>query len=230
MPEEEAVKEKPVERTRVSPETAKATMERLQKEGILPKKEGSPPPEKAFPQKPEKRAEILKSYPGEETIPADIKEELTEKARKLNTMAMGTGEASSEKPPVYQPPHLEAQGGAKTLKRIIEAEEKLEAARSGVPQPTAPLAPPPEKEVSIPSQDVAPAAAPWIKKEQPRMVGGTQEAAVRQVGVAPATKPSLPTREEVAAKQSLEQGQQIKRRWYERIPFLRALRGEKSPS
>lgn len=149
-------------------EAAKATMERLQRRGILPVKEedeptpqpqSTPPAEeeyfpikKAFPQEPEEQAKIIGSFPGEETIPPEVKRELTEKVRKLNTMAMGTSEGSSEtettakvapftdKPtgqglpgteiptPPPQPEHLEAKGGAAPLKRILKAQEEIEKA------------------------------------------------------------------------------------------------------
>jgi hypothetical protein len=34
----------------------------------------------------------------------------------------------------------------------------------------------------------------------------------------------------VAAQQSVQQGQEIKKRWYDKIPFLNILRGERKPA
>ena len=115
------------------------------------------PIKKAFPQEPEEQAKIVESYrqpDTEETIPPEVKRELTEKARRLNTMAMGTSEGpgeTSEVPrvtPVIDQPtgqgipgteiptpaqseHLEAKGGAAPLKRILKAQEEVEKAKGG---------------------------------------------------------------------------------------------------
>jgi len=227
-----------------TPETAKATLERLQRKGILPVREETAAAKKAFPQKPEERAKIVASYPGEETIPSEVKRELTEEARKLNTIAMGTGsEVTPETPPtspvqtpvkespkrqqvtpapekefsVAEEERSQAEQNAAWAERVL-AENRAEKLPAETPEP-----------VKIASQEVAPAAAPWIKKEQARMVSGTQRAAVG-VGAAPQARPPLPTTEQVAAKQSIEKGQQIKKRWLDRIPFLRILRGERNPA
>ena len=172
MAEDQKIKESEVKVPLRGPEAAKATMERLQKKGILPVKEEEPtaqpqptppaeeeyfPIKKAFPQEPEEQAKIVESYrqpDTEETIPPEIKRELTEKTRKLNTMAMGTSEGPGEtkevpnispftdKPtgqglpgteiPTPPPPteHLEAKGGAAPLKRILKAQEEIEKAGS----------------------------------------------------------------------------------------------------
>ena len=150
-------------------EAAKATLERLQQKGILPTKQEMATPEtpvappfpeipqgqeydsakKAFPQGPDVRAKIVESYGGTDTIPPAVKQELTAQARKLNTIAMGTGEASSEaeqpkvpafteSPTTQTPPpteasttppeeHLEAKGGAAPLRRILEAQKPVES-------------------------------------------------------------------------------------------------------
>jgi len=155
------------------PAAAKATLERLQKKGILPvkpeagsskahtppfvpeasAKETYDPARKLFAQEPEINSKIVESYGGEDTIPADIKKELTAEARKLNTMAMGTGESSETEQPVktapfsemptdqdspvaetpgFTPPHLEAKGGSAFLKKALEANKPPEP-RTGLP-------------------------------------------------------------------------------------------------
>ena len=149
------------------PEAAKATLERLQQKGILPTKKEDAVPEtpvvppfpeipqgqpydaakKAFPQEPEVRAKIIESYGGTDTISPAVKQELTSEARKLNTIAMGTGEASSEAeqppkvppftespssptPPLAETPatppveHLEAKS---PLKRMLEGQKPVES-------------------------------------------------------------------------------------------------------
>jgi len=98
-----------------------------------------------------------------------------------------------------------------------------------------------------------PATAPsWLKREQARLTPKYVETALGQGPVTPApdyreqvaqrgvgqmveTKTQAaptpaPAVEQVAAKQSIAQGQEIKRRWTDRIPFLKILRGEAKPN
>lgn len=108
----------------LNPEALKRSIEsgikkgKLSSEGIPPKSSGpSPtfPTEKLWPTK-EKQAEALAAIPYQkEAVPVEVKEELTEAARKFNTLGM--------------PEHLEAKGGQAPLKRIIEARKKIEQVR-----------------------------------------------------------------------------------------------------
>ena len=120
------------------------------------------------------------------------------------------------------------------------------------PAPVPPPAETPSQTETFPTTATsteAPATAPsWLKREQTRLAPKYVETAVRQGPVRPApdyreqvaqrgigqvvetkTQPPAtpaPALEQVAAKQSISRGQEIKRRWYDRIPFLRILRGE----
>lgn len=248
MAEEQAVDEKETKVPLRGARAAKATMERLQRKGILPTREApsvaaSPPEEderagKAFNIKTEDIPRAVRSIPfSRETIPPDIKRELTEKARELNTIAMGTGSEGSPETPtlpatpapkkefsVLEEEQHQAEQNAPWTERVL-AENRAQRQAEAPQPPAEPLEP-----VKIASQEVPLAAPAWTVKEKERMVTGAQRAAVRQVGATPPARAPLPTTEQVAAKQSIEQGQKIKKSWLDRIPFLKVLRGEKSPA
>jgi hypothetical protein len=230
------------------PAAALASLKRAQEKGTWPQREPLPRPtssaqntkentydsaKKIFPTK-ETQEKVLSAIPGEETIPPDIKQELTETTKKLNTIAMEGSDLKSERPqeqpqPPYGPPTAEQaqarQEGVDRFKTILRTQEN--PSEFTPPPATAKPEKPPTPSVTIPSQEVAPAAAPWIKKEQGRMTQGTQATAIKQTGPLPEGKAPLPTSEQVAAQQSIAQGQEIKKRWIDRIPFLKIIGGKK---
>lgn len=176
-------------------------------------------------------------------------------------------ETPKERIPLYQRPAAKAAVKQAQEQKTIPSEANMEQAqrpaweervlaRNRAERIAAESAPEPEETpmepVSIPSQEPAPAAAPWIKQEQERMVKGTHKEAAGQAGQKPTpsireqraqraieqlietkTKAPIPppsSSEQVAAAQSVRQGQEIRKHWYDRIPFLKILRGERRPA
>lgn len=136
---------------------AKESIKKAQDTGSWPKKETPQtiavvsdatektyPTEKMYPKK-EVREKMLDSFPNQkQTIPSEIKEELTKEVTKLNTMAVDikkektpiTTELSKVKPfvkekvasssPDQTPEVFKAQGGAEPLKRIMKAQGEMD--------------------------------------------------------------------------------------------------------
>jgi hypothetical protein len=144
----------------IDPARLKASLERTQGIKPFPEKSGSLPAsliqeyptEKEYPTE-EARKKAMASLTSPETIPPEIKKELTEETRRFKNKVMATqGEEASEtkelphvppfaeegppeEPPVepveptgpYNPQeHIEAKGGAATLRRIEEAQREME--------------------------------------------------------------------------------------------------------
>lgn len=140
---------------------AKESIKKAQDTGSWPKKETPQsiavtsntvektyPTEKMYPDT-KVREKVLDSIPNqEETIPSEIKRELTEEAKKLDTMTMETGGEKTEKKtelpqvkpfieekatppsPAQVPETIKAQGGAEPLRRIMKAQEEMEQERA----------------------------------------------------------------------------------------------------
>ena len=229
------------------------------------------PAKKLFPTE-EERAKVLSSVPAtEETIPPEIKRELTEEARKLNTMAMaGTEETSETQQPQVQSPYgpptpekVQArQEGVNRFKKIMEAQKEVKVAKSGASQPkpletktvasapsSEPTPPPAPKTPASTAEEPGDARPFWLRKQAQVVEQEKNQAAVGQIGqkktpsiaeqraqraveqlIETKTQPPpapLPTTEQVAAQQSVQKGQEIKKRWSDRIPFLNILRGKR---
>jgi hypothetical protein len=104
-----------------------------------------PQTEKKYPTQ-EEREEALAKMPGEETVPLEIKEELTEETKRIHTTAMEGGEKKQAELPKVKPfieekvapsstqaPEiLKARGGAEPLKRILEAQKKLDREKAAL--------------------------------------------------------------------------------------------------
>ncbi len=94
----------------------------------------------------EEREEALAKMPGEETIPPEKKEELTEETKRIHTTAMEGGEKKQAELPKVKPfieekvapsstqaPEiLKARGGAEPLKRILKAQEKMDREKAAL--------------------------------------------------------------------------------------------------
>ena len=104
-----------------------------------------PQTEKKYPTQ-EEREEALAKMPGEETVPLEIKKELTEETKRIHTTAMEGGEKKQAESPKVKPsieekvapsstqaPEiLKAGGGAEPLKRILKAQEKMDREKAAL--------------------------------------------------------------------------------------------------
>jgi len=109
-----------------------------------------PQTEKKYPTQ-EEREEALAKMPGEETVPLEIKEELTEETKRIHTTAMEGGEkkqaespkvkpfiedAQAPPPPSRAPKPISPQAGGKaekriSMKEILDAQKKIDEIKEG---------------------------------------------------------------------------------------------------
>jgi len=147
--------------TKAGFDRAKESIKKAQDTGSWPKKETPQsmavvsstvkktyPTEKMYPDA-KVREKVLDSIPNqEETIPSEIKRELTEEAKKLDTIKMEMEAERAPKttelpkvkpfeekeaafsPPTQTPETFKAQGGAEPLRRIMKAQEEMEQERA----------------------------------------------------------------------------------------------------
>ena len=86
-------------------EAARKSIESAIRKGAWPKREelSSPEIQREWPTK-EEQQRVLSQIPGKETVPTEIKRELTEEAKRLNTMAIGSGGESDTE--IKELPHV----------------------------------------------------------------------------------------------------------------------------
>lgn len=109
-----------------------------------------PQTEKKYPTQ-EEREEALEEMPGEETVPLEIKEELTKETKRIHTTAMEGGEkkqaelpkvkpfiedAQTPSPPSRAPGLISPQAGGKaekriSMKEILDAQKKIDEIKEG---------------------------------------------------------------------------------------------------
>ena len=199
--------------TKTGVDRAKESIKKAQDAGSWPKKEipqsitgtsdaveKTSPTEKMYPKK-EVREKMLESYLGQkETIPPEIKEELTKGAEILETVTMETGEEKTPKTtelpkvgtfvegnvtplPVQAPETLKAQGGAEPLKRIMKAQKEMDQEKVAYQESAAERMKTriEHKQVEVPSEakDYIPPSQAQRKKSipQPTIEPAPQEAA-----------------------------------------------------
>ncbi len=129
-----------------------------------------PQTEKKYPTQ-EEREEVLAKMPGEETVPLEIKKKLTEETKRIHTTAMEGGEKKQAELPKVKPsieekvapsstqaPEiLKARGGAEPLKRILEAQKKLDREKAALKESASERAKAriKQKQVEVPSPQKA---------------------------------------------------------------------------